>query len=238
MNNDPAASASAAAENFEGGNPYLASRRVWNSHVGALIASRRIWQLVGLVALLVVLACVGGLIHIGSQSKFVPYVVEVDKLGQAIAVAPAAQAQPADPRVVGATLASFITDLRTVSPDSALQRRAVFRAYAIIGQGTAAMQKSNDWFNGPGQVNPFKRAATETVNVQIDSVLPQSAGSWQVEWIETVYDRAGKPMSGPYRMRALLNVQVANPPSNTNEQQLRDNPLGIYVTDFSWSKQI
>jgi len=238
MNTDPAHSARPAAHAADGDNPYLASRRVWNAHVGALIASRRIWQLVGLVALLIVLACVGGLIHIGSQSKFVPYVVEVDKLGQPLAVAPAAQAAPADARVVGATLAGFITDLRTVTPDTALQRRAVFRAYAVIGQGTAAMQKSNDWFNGPGQVNPFKRAATETVSVQIDSVLPQSEGSWQIEWVETVYDRAGKTLTGPFRMRALVSVQVASPPSNTSEQQLRDNPLGIYVTDFSWSKQI
>ena len=39
---------------------------------------------------------VGGIIHIGSQSKFVPYVVQVDRLGQAVAVAPADRAAPAD----------------------------------------------------------------------------------------------------------------------------------------------
>lgn len=34
---------------------------------------------------LIVLAVVGGLIRSGSQSKFIPYVVKVDKLGQTIA---------------------------------------------------------------------------------------------------------------------------------------------------------
>lgn len=218
-------------------NPYLASRRAWNAHVGALVASRRIWQLVGLIALLIVLASVGGLVHIGSQSRFVPYVVEVDKLGQPLAVGVADRATPADPRVIRATLATFISDLRTVTPDTALQRRAILRAYAVLAAGNAATHKTNEWFNGTDTINPFKRAATETVSVQIESVLAQSAESWQVDWIETVHDRSGKPTSAPARMRALVSVQVANQPSDASEQQLRDNPLGIFITDFSWSRQ-
>lgn len=219
-------------------NPYLASRRIWNAHVGSLIASRRMWQLVGVICLLIVLACVGGLIHIGSQSKFVPYVVEVDKVGRVHAVAQADQAQKADTRIVRATVSTFITDLRTVTPDTALQRRAVFRAYAVLGSGTAAAQKANDWLNGTTGINPFKRAQTETVSVQIESVLPQSNETWQIEWVESVHDRSGKVLATPARMRALVNVQIAEPPSSVSEQQLRDNPLGIYITDFSWSKQI
>ena len=68
-------------------NPYLNAQRTWNSHVGSLVASRLIWQLTAIIALLVVLASVGGIIYIGSQSKFVPYVVEVNKLGESAPVA-------------------------------------------------------------------------------------------------------------------------------------------------------
>lgn len=232
QHSSPASDSDAAA------NPYLASRRAWNAHVGALAASRRIWQMVGLLALLIVLACVGGLIHIGSQSKWVPYVVEVDKLGQPLAVNVADQASEADPRVVRSALAGFISDLRTVTPDAALQRKAILRAYALLATDAAAAQKTNDWFNGANSINPFKRAATETVSVQIDAILPQSGDSWQVDWVESVYDRSGKLISGPTRMRAVVNVQLSNQPSDASEQQLRDNPLGIFITDFSWSKQI
>ena len=103
-------------------NPYLAARRTWNEHVGAVVSSRQTWQVVGILSLLIVLAAVGGLIHIGSQSKFVPYVVEVDKLGQAVAVAPAQRAAAVDQRVVHASVASFVSDARLVTPDVALQR--------------------------------------------------------------------------------------------------------------------
>jgi type IV secretory pathway TrbF-like protein len=67
---NPAAAASAAPE-----NPYLTARRTWNDHVGGVVSSRQTWQVVGILSLLIALAGVGGIIHIGSQSKFVPYVI-------------------------------------------------------------------------------------------------------------------------------------------------------------------
>src|SRR5689334_17908495 len=56
-------------------NPYLAARRTWNEHVGGIVSSLQTWQTIGILALLVALAAVGGMIRIGSQSKFVPYIV-------------------------------------------------------------------------------------------------------------------------------------------------------------------
>ena len=221
-----------------GANPYLASRRVWNAHYGALVASRRGWQALGIASLLIVVGCVGGLIHIGSQSKWVPYVVEVNKLGETAAVREAQRASPADPRVVRSVLAAFISDVRTVTPDTALLRRGVLRAYAVLGSGSAAQQKTNDWFTSAEASNPFKRAAKETVSVQIDSVLPQGGNAWQVDWVESTFDRQGNAISSPIRMRAVLIVDVAEQPSSASEQQLRDNPLGIFITDYSWSKQL
>src|SRR5689334_1540144 len=68
-------------------NPYLAARRTWNEHVGSVASSRQTWQLVAMLSLLIALTAVGGMVHMSSQSRFVPYVVEVDRLGQAVAIA-------------------------------------------------------------------------------------------------------------------------------------------------------
>lgn len=219
-------------------NPYLAARRAWNDHVAGVAASRLLWQVVGIISLLIALASVGGMIHIGSQSKFVPYVVEVDKLGQPAAVEAASRAAPVDQRVVHATLASFISDARTVTPDAALQRKAIFRTYALLAPGNPATQKMNEWFNGSAESNPFKRAAKETVSVEIVSVLPQTSETWQIDWVETVRNRQGALMAEPYRMRAIIRVFITPPDAKTTEEQMRNNPLGIYVGDYSWSKQI
>ena len=234
-----------ADEFIEGGrregeneNPYLSGRRSWNDHMESVAASRNMWQILAILSLMITLAAVGGIIHIGSQSKFIPYVVQIDNLGEAIAVSRADMAAPSDPRVIHASVASFINDLRMVTPDIALQRRAIFRAYAMLSSDDPATAKTNVWLNGTDTSSPFKRAANETVNIEIVSVIPQSPETWQVIWRELVYDRQGHPKEPPFIMRALLTIYSIDSTANTTEEQIRNNPLGIYVRDYSWAKQI
>jgi type IV secretion system protein VirB5 len=219
-------------------NPYLTARRSWNEHVGAVVSSRQTWQVIGILSLLIALASVGGIVYIGSQSKFVPYVVEVDKLGQAVAIAPAQAAAPADKRVVEASVASFIADARLVTPDVALQRKAIFRVYSMLAANDPAAMKMTEWFSAAEESKPFARAKQETVSIEITSALPQTPDTWQVDWIETTRDRQGLLKGQPFRMRALVTVYIAPPTNKTTEEQIRNNPLGIFVRDFSWSKQL
>lgn len=217
-------------------NPWLTARREWNAHEGGILASRRMWQLIGIVSLLIALAAVGGIVHIGQQSKFIPYVVEVDKLGQSVAVHRADQAGPVDQRVLHATVAAFVAFARLVTPDITVQRKAVFNLYAFLDANDPATQKLNEYF-ATERTNPFKRAAKETVSIEIVSVLPQSAETWQVDWHEEIRDRQGA-LQKRYRMRALLTIYVTSPTAQTGEEQIRRNPLGIYIRDFNWSKQV
>ena len=219
-------------------NPYLSARRSWNDHVGGLAASRRMWQLVAIMSLLIVLASVGGIIAIGSQSKFVPYVVKVDKLGDAVATQRADRAAPVDARVVQAQVGSFIQSSRMVTADIALQRQAIFRVFSMLSATDPAMAKMTDSLNGNPETTPFARAAKETVAVEIASVIPQTKDTWQVDWTETIRDRTGGLLSPPAKMRALITIRVAEIGKNTTEQQIHDNPLGIYVSDFSWSRTL
>jgi type IV secretion system protein VirB5 len=219
-------------------NPYLTARRSWNEHVGAVVSSRQTWQVIGILSLLIALASVGGIVYIGSQSKFVPYVVEVDKLGQAVAVAPAQAAAPADQRVIEASVASFIADARLVTPDVALQRKAIFHVYSMLAANDPATTKMTEWFSAAEESKPFARAKQETVSIEITSALPQTADTWQVDWIETTRDRQGLLKGQPFRMRALVTVYIASTTNKTTEEQIRNNPLGIFVRDFSWSKQL
>lgn len=216
-------------------NPYLTARRTWNEHVGSVVSSRQTWQVVGILSLLIALASVGGIIHIGSQSKFIPYVIEVDKHGQTVAVGPMTSSSVADPRVIHASVADYIISARMVTPDVALQRKAVFRVYSMLSPNDAATAKMNEWLNGRPDSSPFKRATKEMVSIEIKSVLPQSPDTWQIDWIETTRDRQGILKGKPVNMRALVNVYTAAPTSQTTDDQLRNNPLGIYVRDFSWS---
>ena len=218
-------------------NPYLNARRAWNEHVGSVVSARQAWQITGFLSLLIALAAVGGVVYIGSQAKFIPYVIEVDKLGQAVAVQPAATAGPANERVIHAYVAAFINDARQVTPDIALERAAIFRVYALLSGNDPATAEMNQFLNGNPESNPFKRAERETVAVEIESVIRQTPESWQVDWVETVRDRQGAAHLAPFHMRALLTLYLVPPTPATTEEQMRRNPLGIYVKDFRWSKQ-
>lgn len=228
----------AASLPVEETNPYLSARRSWNEHVGGLAASRRMWQLMAILSFLIVLAAVGGIITIGSQSKFIPYVVKVDDLGTAVATTRADRAAPVDGRVVQAQLGQFIQSARFVTSDIALQRQGIFRVYSMLLPNDPAMGKMNDWLNGNAETTPFARAASRTVTVEIASVIPQTAQTWQVDWTETERDRQGGLIQPPMKMRALVTIRVAAPNTGTTEQQIHDNPLGIFVSDYSWSRTL
>lgn len=217
-------------------NPYLNARRSWNEHVGGIAASRRLWQMVAILCLLIVLASVGGMISIGMQSKFIPYVVKVDNLGDAVATTRADVAAPVDARVLQAQVGSFVQSARMVTADIALQRQAIFRVYSMLAPNDPATGKMNDYLNGNPANTPFNRAAKETVSVEVNSTIPQTNQTWQVDWTETERDRQGQLISPPAKMRALVQVRVAGTTPDTTEQQIHDNPLGVYVSDFSWSR--
>ena len=68
-------------------NPYLSARREWNERYGDYIARARNWRSAAFAALAISAVLALGVVWEAAQSKVVPYVVEVDKLGDAIAVA-------------------------------------------------------------------------------------------------------------------------------------------------------
>jgi len=218
----------------ENDNPYLSARRTWNDHMRAMAHSRSMWQMMAILCLLLAFGSIGGMIYIGSQSKFIPYVVEVNKLGEAAGVMRADRAQVVDRRVVHASVASFISDLRTITPDTAVQRKAIYRLYAMLSTKDPATNKINTWLR---ENSPFERAAKETVNVEIISAIPQSEESWQVDWKETVYDHQGNIIIAPVTMRALLTIHIAAPNPDVTEDQIRKNPLGVFVYDINWSRK-
>ena len=218
--------------------PYLNARREMGNMMWRLMSGERTWQVVAIAALLVALVAVAGVVHIGSQSKFVPYVVEVDKVGEVRAVQAADVARPADPRVIHAYLAKWINDARMVTPDVEVQRGAIFRVYALLAPNDAATARVNEWYNRDEEASPFKRAEKETVAIEIASAIPQSEETWQVDWIETTRSRDGAIKGEPMRMRALITIYLVSPTPNTTEEDIRKNPLGIYIKEFSWSRQV
>ena len=214
---------------MEAYNPYLAARREWDERYGHLLTRERNWRRMALICALTTLAAIGGIVRLSVRSHVVPFVVAMDSLGRTVAAGPADQTSTTDDRLKRATLFSWVESLRVVTSDGIAQRKAIDRVYAHVASGNQAQTFISEFYrNDP----PQKRALSETVSVEVKSVLPTSERTFEVEWAETTRDLYGAIKSQD-RWKAALTIAI-NPPAD--ERMTRINPLGIYVTNASWSK--
>ncbi|ADU14138.1 conjugal transfer protein TrbF [Asticcacaulis excentricus] len=206
--------------------PYQKAAQIWDERIGTSQAQAANWRLMALGASVVSLCLAGGMIWLASQSRVTPYVVEVDSQGGVRAVAPAVETyQPTDAQVAW-FLARFITNVRSLSIDPVLVRQNWLEAYAF------ATDRAAQALNAQAQANdPFAGIGERSVTVSILSVVRASPKSFQIKWKEQVYSR-GLPDKTTY-WTGILNVQKSLP---RREDVLRKNPLGLYVTDLSWSQ--
>jgi type IV secretion system protein VirB5 len=222
----------AAARNPE--NPhsavYLAARREWNERYGSYIAQANAWRLTALASLSVAFVAVAGVVWIGAQNRIVPYVVQTDRLGDAIAISRADISPPVDPRLIRAQLARWVNSVRSVYTDVAAEKHVITEAYAMVDRDAAGAQALNDWFSNN---DPFKRARDETVAIAVESVLPLSGDTWRVEWREDRRARQGEK-APPEQWQATITISV-NPPSD--DATILVNPTGLYVEAFNWSRR-
>ena len=208
--------------------PYQRAGQVWDERIGAARVQAKNWRLACFGALLLSGTLAGGLVWQSARSTITPWVVQVDKLGQAQAVAPAmAGYQPTDPQIAW-YLAHFISEVRGVPDDPVVLRQNWLDAYNYVtDKGALAL---SDYAR---TADPFSLIGHVQVSVEVASVIRASADSFQVEWIERRY--VDDALAATERWSAILTVVVQAP---TDADRLRKNPLGIYVRALDWSKEL
>jgi len=210
-------------------NPYLSARREWDERYGDLITREKNWRAVAFLCALSSLFTVAGLVWSSAHSRIVPYVVAMDSLGRPLAAGPAEQTTTPDDRIKRATLYTWVENLRLVTSDGVAQRKAIDRVYAYIASGSQAQAFISDFYRSDP---PQKRAQTETASIEVQSVLPTSDKTYEIEWTETTRDLYGSVIQKA-RWKAAFTIAVNSP---TDEVTARVNPLGIYITNASWGK--
>jgi len=217
-----------------GETPYMAARREWNERYGDYIAAARNWRFAAIVLAMTSLVLAIGTIYISAQPQRVPYIVEVDKIGQVVNVAAAELSHTPAAALARAGRTRFTVAWRSVTPDTVVQKAALDRLYKMVPQGSASLEKINGYYQDN---SPFIVAQTATVSIEpIGLPLPLSDQSWQVEWYETRRKLDGVQLSR-VRYKGVLIVAL-NPPKNANQTFDLDNPIGLYVTDLNWSQQL
>jgi len=208
--------------------PYQRAGQVWDERIGSARVQARNWRLAFFGALALSGGLAGGLVWQSARGTITPWVVQVDKLGEAEAVAPAvADYHPTDPQIAW-YLAHFIQEVRSIPDDPIVLRQNWLDAYNFVtSKGALALNdyaRTND---------PFGKVGKEQVSVDIASVIRASADSFRVEWIEHHY--VNDALAANEHWSAILTIAVQTP---TNADRLKKNPLGVYVQALNWSKEL
>lgn len=208
--------------------PYQRAAQAWDDRIGSARVQARNWRLMAFGGLFLTTAMSAALVWQSLQSKVVPYVVAVDRLGEARSVSQAERDyQPTDAQVAW-HLARFIEKVRSVSLDPVLMRRDWLSAYDFVTRRGA--QFLGDYAR---IADPFGAVGEKTVSVQVTSVVRASDNSFQVKWTETAFERGVR--TGTSSWTGILAV-VQRPP--TSVETLRRNPLGLYVDAIDWSREL
>jgi type IV secretion system protein TrbF len=214
---------------MEAHNPYLAARHEWDERYGDFITRARNWRAIAMLCALAALVAVGGVTWLSARSRIVPFVVLVDSLGRPLASGIAEQATVSDDRLKRASVLAWVENLRLITTDGIAQRKAIDHVYAQIASGSEAQTFVGEFYRS---AQPFKRAQTETVSVEVNSVLPTSDRTFEVDWVETTRDLYGT-VKATDRWKGSFSIAL-NPP--TDERLARINPLGVYITNVSWAR--
>ena len=208
--------------------PYQKAGQVWDERIGSARVQAKNWRLAFFAMLTLSGGLAAGLVWQSARGTVTPWIVQIDKIGQAQAVGPAAaDYRPSDPQIAW-HLARFIEEVRSVPADPVVLRRDWLVAYDYVtDKGALALNdyaRTND---------PFSRVGKAQVSVEVSSVIRASADSFRVEWVERRY--VDNALAATERWSAILTIVVQTP---TDADRLKKNPLGVYVHALNWSKEL
>lgn len=216
---------------------YLAARREWMERYGSYIAQAKNWRIAALSALGIAVLFGAGMVYEADRVHVVPYVVEVNKLGQSVELAQAVRAGAYAQPVIRHIVSRFTWLLFSRSPDEAVQKHWIDQSYAYIANIDQA--SLNAFYSRHHPYSAYENSTGGQV-VTIQSAEPlgelkHSGGSFIVDFSVKKYGKHGA-IHAEQNWQGTITYANVGPSDNPNV--LNGNPFGIYITHFAFSRQL
>ena len=209
---------------------YQQARQAWDDRLGTALSHARNWRLMAFAEALLLALVLAAYIHKASQASVMPYLIEVADAGQVV--------RPLGPPPAGYTpqsawiqvqITEWIRRVRALPTDPVVLREQWVQAYRCVTEKGRALLTTYAQNH-----DPFAQLKKLMITVHVLSVVPLSATSYQVQWEESLFNAAGQTLGTP-RFTGIVAI-VLRPPRT--EEEVRANPLGVYVDAFSWAEQL
>ena len=207
--------------------PYRRARQEWDARMGSAVLSARSWRAIAFGSLAVAAMMGVGLTAVALQKRTFVHVVEVSPQGQVMNVRTADAEWTPNQAEIAYHLARFVRLVRSLPTDGVVLRDNWLEAYKFLTPQAAAqltqIAREDDPFLWLGRVGR---------TVDIRSILKRSDHSWEISWLERNTNATGT--SDPQLYTGVFTVTV-QPPHTAD--QIAVNPLGLLISDFSWSRE-
>lgn len=207
--------------------PYRRAAQEWDARMGSAVLSARTWRTMAFVSLALAGLLGAGLTAVAMQRRTFVHVVEVSPEGQVLSVRSADGRWSPTQTQMAYHLGRFVRLVRSLPTDGVVLRENWLDAYKYLTPAAAArlteMARSDDPFMSLGRVGR---------TVHIRSIIARSDHTWEVSWIERSTNETGTPEPQLY-----TGVFTATTRAPRNADEIASNPLGLFITDFSWSRE-
>ncbi|MGE0531780.1 MAG: conjugal transfer protein TrbF [Hyphomonadaceae bacterium] len=207
--------------------PYKRAQQEWDARMGSAVLSARSWRAIAFGALGLLGVCVMSLVVVALQQRTFVHVVEVSPEGQVMNVRAADGHWTATEAQKAYHLGQFVRLVRSLPTDGVVLRENWLQAYRFLTPQAAAQLTEI-----ARQDDPFLSLGRVGRTVHIRSIIARSNNAWEVTWVERATNATGTTDPEVYSGVFTLTTRA---PRNADE--IANNPLGLLISDFSWSRE-
>ncbi|MBF0451291.1 MAG: hypothetical protein HQK75_11355 [Candidatus Magnetomorum sp.] len=210
--------------------PYQRAKQDFDDLIGNARLQAYHWRLAFFCTIVVLCITVLGMIYLSSQSKIIPYIVEVDTSGRVRLVGKAERVDY-EPRMesIKYFLSLFVNEIRSIPADPVLLKKNFLNAYHFV------TNKGRNLLNEYArQYDPFTKQKDYVISVEISNVVKMSEMSYQIQWVEQLFSKNGS-MINQNHFTGIFSISFSTP---KDETILQKNPLGLFIDFFNISKNL
>ncbi len=214
--------------------PFLRAKQQWDDRIGSSVVQAKNWRMAFFLSSLMSLTLLVACLYQVRERKIIPIIVGIDKeRGEPVVIGPAGEnSYKPQLQEIKYFLSQFITSVRSVPTDPVLIKHQWMRAYKFLRPEASNML--NDLTN-KDENSPLKRIGEQTVIIKPISVTQVSeTNSFQARWEEIIYEKQGS-LKERYVMTGIFTIDL-DPPRT--EENLLVNPLGLFIKNFQWNREL
>ncbi|MGI5066906.1 type IV secretion system protein [Treponema putidum] len=198
--------------------------------IGLQNKENKTWRIIAVASLSFLFLSLLLLLYAIKLPKTIPMVITVSEYGEAKYVGNVSKISYSNINVpdiaIQYQIKRFVTNMNTITSDAQVMKQNIRDCYNMLS-GDAGLKLSNILKSD----NPFDKFGDIKQSILLESILQLSPQSYQVDFIQSKITMTGV-VTDRTRYRGIISIALLEPP----EDKKIENPLGIYISDFDFTK--